>query len=217
MAFLRLPPEIRLEIYSHLFGIVVTHVDGGRQDTGSEAQAPSILPAPVKQLRQQPRSAQLLRTCKTILEEAQPVLYQHTIFRISFQAFAGRLPVQMTAGHPSYAHIRHLEWSLSCDFLKRFDARDVHINERDMAYLQSLQLTCQAEDWKGSFCGEWCDRENFVRGRQQLIDFAKLVHRKMGNSATSTTLVEDVKYLSRGRVVLKLVRGKSAISPDVSK
>jgi len=217
VTFLHLPLEIRLEIYSHVFGDVVAHVDGGRQDTGLEAQAPSILPVPGKQLHRRQRSAQLLRTCKTVLGEARPILYQHTIFRTNFQAFAGRLPVRMTAGHPSYAHVQHLEWSLICDLLKKYDCKDVVISESDMHHLQSLQLTCQVEAWKGSFCGEWCDRENFVRGRQQVIDFAKLLLSKMDTSAKPATLVEDVKYLSRGRVMLKLFRGKRTVNCDVSK
>ncbi|KAK5087317.1 hypothetical protein LTR70_007260 [Exophiala xenobiotica] len=216
MAFLNLPLEIRLEIYSHLFGDVVAQVDGGRQDTGKESRAPSILPLPEKQLHQRQRSAQLLRTCKAILAEARPTLYQHTIFRINFQAFAGRLPVQMTGGHPSYALIRHLEWSISCDLLKKYEPMDVMISESDMHHLQSLQLTCQVENWRGSFCGEWCDREKFVRGRQQVIDFAKLLRSKMDSLAKPATLVEDVKYLSRGRVVLRLFRGKRIVKCDVS-
>ena len=215
MAFLQLPLEIRVEIYSHLFENAVTYVDGRRQDTGSEATAPSILPIPGKQLRHQQRSAQLLRTCKTILAEARPILYQHTVFRVNFQAFAGRLPVKMSAENPSYRHIRHLEWSLSCDMLKRYDAKDVQIDEEEARHLQSVQLMCQAENWKGSFCGEWCDREIFIRGRQQVIDFAKLQQSKMGTSTRPVTLVEDVKYLSRGRVVTKLFRGSRAIGSDV--
>ena len=216
MAFLQLPLELRLEIYSHLFGDVVAHVEGGRQDTGTEAEAPSILAKSGNHLRRQQRSAQLLRTCKTILAEARPILYQHTIFRVNFQAFAGRLPVKMSAGNPSYQHVRHLEWSLSCDMLKRYDATDVQIDDKEARNLQSLQLTCQAENWKGSFCGEWCDREIFIRGRQQVIDFAKLLQSKMSSSTRPVTLVEDVKYLSRGRVVTRLFRGSRAIGPDVS-
>jgi len=217
MTFLQLPLEIRLDIYSHLFGDVVAHVDGGRQDTGTEAEAPSIFAKPGSQLRRQQRSAQLLRTCKTILVEARPILYQHTVFRINFQAFAGRLPVKMTAENPSYPHVRHLEWSLSCDMLKRYDPTDIHIDDDEARHLQSLQLTCQAENWKGSFCGEWCDREVFVRGRQQVIDFAKVLQSKMDSSARPVTLVEDVKYLSRGRVVTRLFRGSRAIRSDVSR
>lgn len=100
--------------------------------------------------------------------------------------------------------------------LKKYDAKDVNIDEDEAQHLQTLQLTCQAENWKGSFCGEWCDREVFVRGRQQVIDFARLVQSKMGNSAGPVTLVEDVRYLSRGRVVMRLFRGKRVVRSDVS-
>lgn len=216
MAFLDLPLEIRLEIYSHVFGDGVAHVDGGRQDTGSESQAPSILPLPGKQLCQRQWSAQLLRTCRIILAETRPILYQHTIFRINFQAFAGRLPVQMAAGHPSYTLVQHIEWSLSCDLLKKYEPMDVMIGESDMHHLQSLQLTCQVENWRGSFCGEWCDREEFVRGRQQVIEFAKLLRSKMASLAKPATLVEDMRYLSRGRVVLRLSRAERPVRCDVS-
>lgn len=216
MTLFQLPLEIRLSIYSELFGNGIAHVDGGRQDIGVEAESPNMLPAITQSPRLQQRSAQLLRTCKAVLAEARPVLYENTIFRTSYQAFAGRLPVKMTNGNLCYPYVRHLEWSLDCDILKKFIDRDVCIRENDARYLQTVQLTCQAENWKGSFCGEWCDREMFVQGRQQVTDFAKLLQASMSGESTPVNLVEDTRFLSRGRVVLRLSKGGRAVGPTVS-
>lgn len=215
MSFLRLPFEIRLSIYEDLFGRGVAFVDGGRQDTGEEAQNPSMIPALSNQTRVHQRSAQMLRTCKTILAEARPVLYNSTIFRSTFQAFAGRLPVHLTTGHPSAPEVRHLDWQLNCDLLKKFDPAEVRLCPKDTRSLQTVQLVCQAGNWRDSVCGEWCDRDTFVRGRQQVIDFAKILQANMGNGAKHFTLVEDVKSLPRGRVVLRIFRGKRALTDHV--
>lgn len=215
MSFLRLPYEIRLSIYEDLFGCGVALVDGGRQDTGEEAQNPSMIPTLSTQTRVQQRSAQMLRTCKTILAEARPVLYSHTVFRSTFQAFAGRLPTHLTTGHPSAPEIRHLDWHLSCDLLKKFDPAEVRLCSKDVQSLQTVQLVCQAGNWRDSLCGEWCDRETFVRGRQQVIDFARILRANMANGAKQFTLVEDVKYLPRGRVVLRIFRGRKILTDHV--
>lgn len=215
MSFLQLPTEIRLQIYAQLFGGGTVHVDGGRQDIG-EVEEPDMFPTNTETSRPQYRGAQLLRTCKAILFEARPVLYRHTIFRTSFQAFAGRLPVRLTSGNPSCQHIKHLEWQLNCDLLKKFSVSDVEVTAQDVRNLQTVKLTCQAENWKDSYCGAWCDRETFVRGRQQVVEFAQLLQSRMSDGKRVVTLVEDTKYLSRGRVVMRLFLGKSAKRYDVS-
>lgn len=215
MKFLQLPIEIRLQVYAELFGEDIAIVDGGRQDTGSEAETPTVLPRLNRSPQRQQRSAQLLRTCKLIMAEARPILYQNTLFRTSFQAFAGRLPVQMTNSNPSYPYARHLEWNLHCDILKRSEPAEVQIEANDVRQLQSVQLVCQAENWKGSLCGEWVDREVFVRGRQQVIDFARHLQSKMSNGIRPVTLAEDLRFLSRGRVVVRLFRGSRGVAPDV--
>lgn len=216
MSFFSLPIEIRLAVYEELFGQGVTFIHGGRQDTGSESQAPSMLPIVKGQMQTQERSAQILRTCKTVLAEASPILYNNTIFRTDFQAFAGRLPVQLTAGHPSAAKVRHLDWNLRCDLLKKFDQTELHITSEDTQSLQTIQLACQAGSWRGPVCGEWCDREVFVRGRQQVVDFAKAIQSSMRARAKNVTLLEDTTSLSKGRVVLRIFQGFRTPTADVS-
>lgn len=215
MSFLHLPVEIRLAIYSELFGDGIAIVDGGRQDTGDESRTPSMLPTVTKRARYQPRSAQILRTCKTILAEARPILYDHTVFRTVFQAFAGRLPVQMTSAHPSFPHVRHLEWQLKCDLLKKYDPTEVRIEPRDTQGLRSIRLICQAENWRDTACGGHCDEEVSVRGRQQVVDFAKLLQTNMASGTKQVTIVEDVKHISRGRVEFNIHEGRQTLSSDV--
>lgn len=214
MSFLQLPIEIRLNIYSELFGEGIVYIDGGRQDVSVQAKDSCMLPTFDNLSRRQTRSAQLLRTCKMVLDEARPILYRNTIFRTSFQAFAGRLPSRMTSSNPSYAHVRNLEWGLACDILKKYDSDDVQIAKEEVQHLRTIQLVCQSESWRDSFCGEWVDRQTFVRGRQQVIDFAKHLQAKMSNERGSVTLVEDCRHLSRGRVVLRLFRGRRGIAAD---
>lgn len=216
MYFLQLPTEIRLKIYSEILGDGLVYLNAGRQDISARAAEPEMLPASVVNAYPQQRGAQILRTCKSILYEARPILYRDTIFRASFQAFAGRLPTCIAFDNPSQPHIKHIDWQLNCDLLKKFDAKDVHILAQDVQTLETVRISCQAENWRDSFCGAWTDREVFVRGRQQVIDFAQLLRERMLESNRVVRLAEDTRFLSRGRVVLRLFTGRTTISPDVS-
>ncbi|KAJ9661965.1 hypothetical protein H2198_001717, partial [Neophaeococcomyces mojaviensis] len=120
----------------------------------------------------------------------------------------------MTNNNPTLPYVRHLQWHLNCDMLKRYNPAALDIDECDTEGLQSVLLVCQAENWKGSFCGAWTDREIFVRGREQLLDFAKLLQSKMNSGAKPVTLLENSIYLSRGRVVLRLVKGRYALQAE---
>lgn len=208
LEFLGLPVEIRLNIYSQLFGTGIAHVQGGRQDAGAAPAAPEMFPNSPEMIQSPDRSSQLLRTCKAILIEARPVLYKNTTFRSSFQAFAGRLPVQTASESLIFRHVRNLEWNLACDLLKVHKSEDVIITPESVRNLHSIQIACQAESWRGSFCGEWCDRELFVSGRSQVVEFAKLLQLRMAETGKRTTLIEDTRGLSRGRVVLRLMLGR---------
>lgn len=216
MSFFQLPVEIRLNVYSQLFGNGVVYAVCRRQDVGIESETPSMFSNAVDHSRSQERSAQLLRTCKTILAEARPTLYKNTTFRSSFEAFAGQLPTRVANESTTFPYIMNLEWSLHCDLLKRHNLEEVSLTDDDVRNLQYLQITCQVESWKGSYCGEWTDRKAFVNGRQQVVDFAKLLQLRMSRSRRRVTLVEDIKYLSRGRVVLRLFVGRRNLGPDVS-
>ena len=131
--------------------------------------------------------------------------------------FAGRLPTKLKGGHPAATNAKNLTWQLNCDLLKYFYLEDFSIEAEDMAMLNSLELRCMAENWRGSFCGEWCDRETFVRGREQMIQYAKLLKEKMENGEAATvSVIEDRKGLSRGQVVLWLKRGKFSLRQEVS-
>jgi len=216
MQFLQLPYEIRLNIYSQLFGEGIALVDGGRQDSGNEAEFPSFLPSMTCAEFSQERSGQMLRTCKAILAEARPILYQHTTFRSTFQAYAGKLPTRMTNGNSIFPYVRHLQWQLRCDMLKRYNPAAVEISACDVGGLQSLLLVCQTETWNSSFCGTGTDRDVYVGGREHFLDFAKLLQSKMNSSPKPVTLLENFAHLSRGRIMLRLVRGKYVLQAEVS-
>lgn len=216
MSFFQLPTEIRLRIYSELFGDGLVYLNAGRQDIGTRSTHSEMLPTSIPRSCPLERGAQILRTCKAILFEARPILYRDTVFKASFQAFAGRLPTCISSDHPSRVHIKHIEWHLNCDLLKKFDASDVNISQGDVQALQTIKISCQAENWKDSFCGAWSDREAFVRGRQQVVDFAQLLRQRMAVNNRVVSLAEETRYLSRGRVVLRLFANHGSIAPDVS-
>lgn len=196
----------------------MVYLNAGRQDVrGSNAIGAEILPASVADSCPRQRSAQILRTCKSILDEARPILYHNTVFRSFFQAFAGRLPTCIAFDSSNQQHVKHIEWQLNCDILKRFNAKDVHITAQDVQALETVKISCQAENWRDSFCGEWTDREAFVIGRKQVVDFARLLQERMRANNSIVRLAEDTRFLSRGRVVLRLITGRATVNSDVSK
>ena len=210
-SFLSLPQELRLEIYNLVFG--QSHVVLGAKRRGDDDY--SLLPRETAPLHDTCRSSQLLRVCRTIYCEAQPLLYGGTRFHILAQAFAGKLPCTVTNGHPAASHIQHLTWQLDCDLLKHFYPEDVRLDPVALAQVRDIELRCRAETWRNSFMGEWCDREDFVRGRLHTINWAKTVRDVMTNGKTEdVSLVEDRSQLDRGRMVLRLVRGKPPVLMD---
>jgi len=230
--FLNLPVEIRLEIYDLLFGhgklmIEAKHAD----DSSCLLPRNSSFPATLA-----PRSSQLLRVSRRILAEARPVLYANTTFHVLNQAFAGRLPTTISDGHPCAPYIKHLIWQLDCDILKHFYPDDMDRRlDRDLeesgraGQWCSLEIRCRAESWRNSFLGEWCDREAFVGGRDQVLAFARVFHRAMSGSgsgrgsprrrADNVNLIEDRSQLGRGRVIFRLSRDRdrdmSSLGPEV--
>lgn len=204
--FLDLPAEIRLNIYNRVFERRTAAYCATRAADDNY----SLLPAATSVLHDNSGCSQLLRVCKTVLHEARPVLYDKTEFYITVQAFAGRLPSSVTNGHPAAAYVQRLTWQLDCDLLKHFYESDLCIDHTSLAELKSLEIRCRAEAWRDSFVGEWCDRESFVKGRQQMIDYANLLKRLMSsNNKDEVTVIEDCRQLSRGRVILRLTRTKS--------
>ena len=199
--FLRLPLEIRLTIYGLVF-----------QDSNATFSAKRkaddtypLLPADMIPLHGTQRGAQLLRTCKVVLFEAQPILYSRTRFHVTAHAFAGKLPYMVTNGHPTAPHVQHLVWQLDCDLMKHFYPDDLRLDSTALAELKTLELRCRAETWRNSFVGEWCDREAFVKGRDQMIDFGKILRAAMATQERDDiTLLEDRRQLDHGRVVLRL-------------
>lgn len=212
VSLLDLPAEIRLDIYDYLIPYSVVIVQAGAQE-----QKPSFLSGKTKVKSSVQVSGQILRVCRIMREEALPVLYGRTQFCVVTQAFAGQLPSSFSKDVPFAANIRHLVWQLSCDMMKHFYKEDFAITSQDLAHLNTLELRSQAENWKGSFCGEWVDHQSFVRGRDQMIEYSQDIQRLMQDDcSTNAYMVEDRKGLKRGRVVLRLTRGKPSLSGDVS-
>jgi hypothetical protein len=213
MNFLNMPVEIRTKIYCIVF-------DQGKAVLGVDPREEvlSILPAASQLQHHVRRSSQLLRVCKSILSEARHILYSNTLFHVIVaQAFAGRLPCAFTDGHPAAPFAQHIIWQLDCDMMKHLYPEDLKLDATSVPNLATLELLVRAETWRDSFLGEWCDREAFVRGRESVIAYAKLLKDAMLSSRdTEVSLVEDRSQLGKGRVILRLSRGKVIANNEVS-
>ncbi|KIW69906.1 hypothetical protein PV04_02223 [Phialophora macrospora] len=210
--FFDLPLEIRLDIYGLIFG-------SGKAilETKIEDDSGCMVPRSGTIQNHCSRSSQLLRVNRTILLEAQPVLYANTVFHIISRTFAGKLPTRLTDGYPCTPHIRHLIWQLDCDMLKHFYPEDLQIGVSEISQWNSLELRCRADTWRDSFLGEWCDREAFLTGRSQVVDYARTFHDAMsGAGGGSLTLVEDRSQLGRGRIILRIDGNRSSLKQQRS-
>jgi hypothetical protein len=214
LSFLGMPVEIRLSIYSHLFKPAKVVLDAGNPPACQTCLIPEDANT---RGRQAPRSSQLLRVCKTILHEARPVLYSRTTFHITTHTFAGSLPSSLTNGHPIARHAKHVVWQVDCDILKRYYPEDFAFRQGDLENLDSLEVIAKVDTWKGSFCGEDCDRDGFVRGRNGMLEYGKLVLGQLCRAgASSAQLLEDQRLLGKGEVRLRLGRGNEKLSSTVS-
>ncbi|KAL2417327.1 hypothetical protein ABEF91_005581 [Exophiala dermatitidis] len=212
MEFLSLPLEIRLQIYCVVFGRGKAVIEAN-----GENDSACVLPKDGTFQHHSQRSSQLLRVNRMILLEARPVLYANTRFHVMTHAFAGKLPARVTDGHPCAPYVKHLIWQLDCDMLKRFYSEDCQLEPAEAAQWLSFELRCRADTWRDSFLGEWCDRQAFVKGRDQVISCARMFRNAMSSDTHGkATLVEDRTQLGRGRVILKLERNKPGLPQEDS-
>ncbi|KIV81729.1 hypothetical protein PV11_03892 [Exophiala sideris] len=208
--FLALPLEIRLEIYGLVFGRrkAVIAVKNGHTSS-------CMLPQNSTFQTHTQRSSQLLRVSKSVLMEARPILYANTTFHVLNQVFAGKLPTTITNGHPCAPFIKQLIWQVDCDLLKHFYPEDLRLDPEDTAQWNSLELRCRADTWRNSFLGEWCDRESFVKGREQVLAYARVFQNAMGtHTASNVNLIEDRSQLGRGRIILRLSRNRLNLTQE---
>ncbi|ETI27155.1 hypothetical protein G647_09837 [Cladophialophora carrionii CBS 160.54] len=210
--FFDLPLEIRLDIYSLVFGSGMALLEAKVEDDSC-----CMVPRRGTILNPSPRSSQLLRVSRTILLEARPIFYANTVFHIRSLVFAGALPTRLTDGHPCAPHIKHLVWQLDCDMLKHFYDEELQIGVPEISGWSSFEIRCCADTWRDSFLGEWCDREAFLRGRAQVVDYARMFHDAMsGGGGGSLTLVEDRSQLGSGRIILRIDSARSRLKQQRS-
>lgn len=116
-----------------------------------------------------------------------------------------KLPYMVTNGHPAAPHVQQMIWQLVCDLMKHFYPDDPRLDSTALPELRTLELRCRAETWRKPFVGEWYDREAFVKRRNQIIDFAKMLRVAMATEEhDDVTLVEDRRQFDHGKVVLRL-------------
>lgn len=60
-------------------------------------------------------------------------------------------------------------------------------------------------DVAGLIPGEWCDREAFVQGRDQVLRYARVYHDAMrSHRGGKICFVEDLRQFGRGCTILRL-------------
>ena len=213
--FLALPVEIRLQVYSELFGAGKTVLDGGNNQQSTCFISSTAAPITTASSR----SSQLLRTCKTILFEARPILYDSTVFHVIRHTFAGSLPSSFSDDHPTAKQVGHLIWQVECDILKRWYEDDLQFGtSEDWANLQTLEIRCRVDAWRGSYCGDPDDREAFASGRGQVLKYCERMLHTMNGSRGRTfqRLSEDCRFSGKGEVRMRLTARGWAVDPDVS-
>jgi hypothetical protein len=210
-----LPVEIRLQIYAALFGAGKIVLSGGDHQTTSCFVSSTAAPITTAE----GRSSQLLRTCKTILYEARPVLYANTVFQVIQHTFAGSLPSSFTDGHPSAQHICDVIWQVECDILKRWYENDLQFQRvADWASLRNLEIRCRVDAWRDSYCGDVDNRARFATGRDQVLKYGAGLLDGMGAGDVKTfcRLVEDRRFHGKGEMRIKLTKSLGQLSPDVN-
>jgi len=208
--FLSLPPEIRVEVYQLVFGSGKAILEAENEDDNSY-----FIPQGSKSRSPVQRSSQLLRVSRAILDEARPILYANTTFHVLSSGFAGKLPLKITNGHPLASYLKNWIWQLDCDMLKRHYPEDLCLDTAETAQWNSVELRCRAESWRDSFLGEWCDREAFIAGREQVINYARVLALAMSDAKhAEVDLVEDRSQLGRGRVIVKLIRRRANLKTE---
>ena len=207
---LGLPAEVRLNIYSHLFDEQQVFVDAGNL-----AGPAVMLPTRATPTRI-PDSAQVLRTCKTLRAEAEPLLYQHLTFHVSNNTFAGSLPYRVSEGNAIAPRIRHLVWQLQCDLLKKFYFEDLAITAEEVAQLDTLEIRCRCENWRDSYHKDAVPTEQFLRNRQQVVDYLKCLQAKAAAIGVVFILAEDPSLLKKGELRLRLSKVMQGRVQEVS-
>lgn len=131
--------------------------------------------------------------------------------------FAGTLPSGLSNSHLLARHARHVVWQLDCDILKTYYPDDFAFQQGDLGMLDTLEMIAKVDTWKGSFCGEDTDRDGFVRGRKDMLEYGKLLLSQLQKDAHGPAyLVEDQRYLGQGEVRMRLCRGDESLRSMVS-
>ena len=99
-------------------------------------------------------------------------------------------------------------WQVDCDILKKYYIEDFAFQQGDLGMLKNLELIAKVDTWKGSFCGEDCDREAFARGRNGMLEYGKSLQAQLAKDAGGRVyLVEDQRFLGKGEVRIRFGRG----------
>lgn len=84
----------------------------------------------------------------------------------------------------------------------------------DFEGLTELQLLIQAENWKRIFCGTWQAEKEFIEDRETILEYVKSLRDLMTAGQRPVAIIGDQKHLSRGRMMLRLVKGDVVLGPN---
>lgn len=141
MSFLTLPLEIRLKVYSYVFGHGNQVIEANDAGTlwGSQPEE---------------RSAQLLYVSKAIRKEATPIFYDQTVIKISRNLGAlESLNRESKESRALTRDVRHLTVDIDPIWWEQVDSSSAiaSLAAKNLANVQDITLSCFAFDWNTSW------------------------------------------------------------------
>lgn len=208
-SFLDLPLETRVQVYHHLFPVVELRIDveirtraGGQKDRVCSS---SLIDC----------SGQLLRTCRTILTEARPVLMEAVLvsFTRHVDAYYRLTKCLDIESHPRARDVRRLTIDIDAE-----DASQLKVHSDgapNLPMIDFLEITCRSVDWQTNSLTVSHPRKTPVQ--------YDIIHKDLVEAAvqllvgTRLDTLED-KSKNGVKVILQLVRTKgssndTAVSP----
>ena len=215
-SLLDLPAEVRLNVYSHLFKDQRIFIDAGNY-SGLQSMLPIHRATSHNSSSSPPESAQLLQVCRTLHNEAQPLLYEHLTFHVSTRTFAGSLPYSLTDAQtntdpdvttsiPSSPFLRHIIWQLQCDILKKFYFEDLKITAEQIANLETFEIRCRCAAWRDVGEKDLSESEKFTRGREQVRAYLAHLGALRDSAGEKYVVDEDESVWGIGEVRMSLVK-----------
>ena len=201
--FLNVPTEIRLSIYSYVFGVDTAVLDFDRIEAGSGMMGHNYA-----YLLHKPRATRILQTCRTILTEARPVLFANTTFVVNKFADFHKLLWDTHCRNQPWL-IKHIDRTIAAiDLEQRWNSDRLAVTKTSFPGLDVLEMHCSGPGWRAdAITGV---SPTYSEGRAKMLQLA-LGH---VDGSRFDTLIEEVQ--GKGQIHLKLMKKHTYVKGHVS-